>query len=186
MVWNVAPWGDPSLDHLNFFGDTLAGGKSSRLYQRLVVKEELATDCRAGVNRRELGSQFSLSVTTRPDADLAKVEAIVEEELRKLCEQGPTQEELEGSRTQQLAQFVRGVERIGGFFGKSDQLAEGEVYGGDPGFFKKRIANIERATKAELQAAATRDLLENGRFLLTVVPFPKLEAAKAGADRSKM
>ena len=79
MVWNVAPWGDPSLDLLNFFGDTLAGGKTSRLYQRLVVKEELATDCRAGVNRRELGSQFSLSVTTRPDADLAKVEAIVEE-----------------------------------------------------------------------------------------------------------
>jgi zinc protease len=185
-VWNVAPWGDPSLDALNFFGDVLAGGKSSRLYQRLIVKEELATDCRAGVNRRELGSQFNLTVTAKPDADLAKIEAICEEEIARLCKDGPTAQELEGSRTQQLAQFVRGVERIGGFFGKSDQLAEGEVYGGDPGFYKKRIARVEKMTAADVRAAGQSATLDNGRFVLTVLPFPKYQTTAQGADRSKL
>jgi len=184
--WNVAPWGDPSLERLSLFADVLANGKASRLYQRLVASEQIATDCRAGVGRRELGSSFTLSVTAKPEADLARIEAIVDEELAKLCKAGPTADELERVRTQQLAQYVRGLERIGGFFGKSDQLAEGEVYGGDPGFYKRRLANIESATRAELGADATRDLLQAGRFLLTVVPFPKLEAATSGADRSKL
>ncbi len=186
MVWNVAPWGDPSLESLTLFADILAGGKTSRLYQRLIVKEELATDCRAGVNRRELGSQFTLSVSTKPDADLAWVEAIVDEELAKLCHEGPTVDELERARTQQLAQFVRGLERIGGFGGKSGQLAEGEVYADDPGFYKKRIASLEDAAVADLKSTGRAAVLENGRFILTFVPFPEHETSEPRADRSRL
>ncbi len=186
MVWNVAPWGDPTLDSLSLFADILAGGKTSRLYQRLILQEELATDCRAGVSRRELGSQFSLTVTTKPDSDLARVETIIDEELARLCSEGPTADELERARTQQLAQFVRGLERIGGFFGKSDQLAEGEVYGGDPGFYKKRIANVESATAAGLKAAGAAATQHNGRFVLTALPFPQYKTATQGVDRSRL
>ena len=186
FVWNVAPWGDPSLEHLSLFADVLSGGKTSRLYQRLVVKEELATDCRAGVSRRELGSQFTLSVSAKPEADLARVEAIVEEELGRLCESGPSRDELERARTGMLARFVRGLERIGGFGGKSDQLAEGAVYGGDPGFYKTRIATIEGATAKDLERSARTALQENGRFILTVLPFPAWRTASEGADRSRM
>ncbi len=186
QVWNVAPWGDPSLELLSLFGNVLAGGKSSRLYQRLVVKEELATDCRANVNRRELGSQFTLSVSAKPGVDLAKVEAIAEEELKKLLNDGPTSDELERVRSQQLAMFIRGVERIGGFFGKSDQLADGEVFGGNPGAYKRRIATIETAKVADVKASSNAALANNGRFVLTVVPFPKFQTTAAGADRSKL
>jgi zinc protease len=184
--WNVAPWGDPSLERLGLFSDVLAGGKTSRLYQRLVVTEQIATDCRAGVGRRELGSQFSLTVTGRPGADLARIESIVDEELAKLVKDGPTADELERVRTQQLAQFVRGLERIGGFAGKSDQLAEGEVYGDDPAFYKQRLARIEKAKASDLSAAAKAALIDGGRFVLTVLPFPKHEVAETGADRSRM
>jgi zinc protease len=187
MVWNVAPWGDPSLESLNLFADVLAGGKTSRLYQRLIVKEQIATDCRAGANRRELGSTFSITVTAKPDAELAKVEAIVDEELAKLCNAGPTQDELDRARTQALAQFVRGVERVGGGFGaKTDTLAEGQVYGNDPAFYKKRIARIESATTADLRNAGTDATGSNGRFILSIVPFPKYQTTAAGADRSAL
>ena len=186
MVWNVAPWGDPSLEPLGLFANILAGGKTSRLYQRLVMKEELATDCRAGVGRRELGSQFTLTVTAKPDADLAKVEAIMDEELARLASSGPEADELERARTQQLAQFVRGLERIGGFAGKSDQLAEGTVYGNDPGYYKKRLARVERASIADLKNVGSAATQANGRFILTVLPFPSYQAASQGADRSAL
>ena len=35
-------------------------------------------------------------------------------------------------KTQRRAAFIRGVERIGGFGGKSDVLAQGEVFTGNP------------------------------------------------------
>ncbi len=90
-------------------------------------------------------------------------------------------------RSQQLAQFIRGVERVGGGFGaKTDTLAEGSVYGGDPGFYKKRIAMIEKATIADLQKAARASIADGGRFILTAVPFPKYEVLAEGADRSKL
>jgi len=186
FVWNVAPWGDPSLELLSLFSDVLAGGKTSRLYQRLIVADELATDVRARVGRRELGSQFTLSVGAKPGTDLARVEAIVEEELARLAKEGPSADELERARTDMLARFVRGLERIGGFSGKSDQLAEGQVYGDDPGFYKQRIAWIENASAAEVAETARTWLVEKGRYQLTVVPFPEYEVARTGADRTRL
>jgi zinc protease len=187
QVWNVAPWGDPSLEHLGLLANVLAGGKTSRLYQRLIVEEELATDCRARVGRRELGSQLALTVTAKPEADLARVEAIVAEVVAQLCTDGPTEDELERARAQQLAGFVRGVERVGGGFGaKTDTLAEGEVYADDPGWYKTRIARIEDARTADLRDAARTWLGDAGSFVLTVVPFPKYRELSAGADRSQL
>jgi zinc protease len=110
----------------------------------------------------------------------------MDEELARLASQGPEPDELERARTQQLAQFVRGLERIGGFGGKSDQLAEGQVYGNDPGFYKKRLARIERATVSDLAKVGSAATQANGRFILTVVPFPQYQAAAQGADRSAL
>jgi zinc protease len=185
-VWNVAPWGDPSLEHLSLAANILAGGKTSRLHQRLVVKEQLATDVRSYLSRRELGSQFNLSVTAKPSADLSRIEAIVDEEIARLAKDGPTGDELERARTEQLAGFIRGLERIGGFGGKTNTLAEGQVYGDDPGFYKKRIARIEKATAADLRTALTNGVVDNGRFILTGLPFPKYQSAAKGVDRSKL
>ena len=185
MVWNVARWGDPSLDQLSLFGDVLAGSKTSRLYQRLVVKEKLATDCRAGVNPRELGSQFSLSVTANPGVDLAKIEAICDEELARLVAEGPHQDELERVKSQTLSGYVRRLERIGGFGGKSDLLAESQSFGGDPGLYKKRVANTAGASVDALKGAS-KQLLTDGRYILSVVPFPPWRAAAKGADRSAL
>jgi zinc protease len=185
IVWNVAPWGDPSLEYLSLFGDVLAGGRTSRLYQRLIVKEQIATDCRAFVSRRELGSQFMLSVSAKPDVDLRKIESICDEEMNKLVASGPQQDELDRVKSETLAGFVRGLERIGGFGGKSDTLAECQVFGGDPSLYKKRITILEGATVAQVKLASA-ELAGGGRYILDAVPFPKWQTAKQGADRSKM
>ena len=45
--------------------------------------------------------------------------------------------------------FVRGVERIDGFGGKSSILAESQVYGDSPDFYKTRLGWVGSATAAE-------------------------------------
>ena len=79
---------------------------------------------------------FVIQATARPEVDLARVEKAVDEELARFLTGGPTTAELSRVKTQSRAGFIRGVERIGGFGGKSDVLAQGEVFGGRPDFYK--------------------------------------------------
>jgi hypothetical protein len=58
--------------------------------------------------------------TVKPGVDPAKVEAAIDEEVKKLVTAGPTAAELEQAKTVTRAGFIRGIERIGGFGGKAD------------------------------------------------------------------
>src|SRR5262249_22051466 len=122
-VWNIPPYGEAETSHLDLLSRVLAFGKTSRLYKRLVYDEQIATDVSANVDAREISGQFGITVTARPEGDLHRIEKAVDEELARLLVKGPTESELQRARAGYIAAFVRGIERIGGFGGKSDILA---------------------------------------------------------------
>jgi zinc protease len=130
-------WGGPSLteedtDLLNLAGDVLATGKNSRLFERLVYNDQIATDAQAGMFGIEIGGLFFSSVTAQPGSDLVAVEKAVNEEIERLLKDGITEEELERVKAQRRSAYVRGLESVGGFGGKSDILAQNAVYEGRP------------------------------------------------------
>ena len=175
----------PDSDDLDLAARILSSGKSSRLYKRLVYDGQIATDASAMQMGGEIAGQFMITATARPGGDLAPVEAAAREELARFLEKGPTQAELDRARTELLAAFTRGVERIGGFGGKSDVLAQGEVFGGRPDFYEERLARIRSATPARVQAAA-RSWLSDGVFVLEITPWKDGKVSAADADRSKV
>ena len=182
-AWNVAALGDPALDHLALAGDVLAGGRSSRLYRRLVYEDQIATDVSAFALARQFGSLFILQATAQPGQDLAAVEAVLDEELRAFLESGPTAAELARAQTRRRASFVRGVERIGGFGGKSDVLAQSEVYLGSPDGHLRTQQTIIDATPADVRAAAV-EWVGRGALTVEVRPFPDYAAGESDVDRS--
>jgi zinc protease len=184
-VWNIPGWGSVDGDHLNLVSDVLAQGKSSRLFKRLVYDDQIATDVAAYVDLREIGGLFVIEATARPGVPLSSVEAAVDQELGRLLKTGPTAEELRRVKTQYRAGFIRGVERIGGFGGKSDVLAQGEVFAGRPDFYKVRLARVEQATAPGLTTSA-RQWLRDGVYTLEVHPYPEFKTASTTADRSKL
>jgi zinc protease len=184
-VWNVPEFGSADLDYLDLVSDCLAEGKVSRLYKRLVYDDQIATQVRAGIDDREIGSQFVITGTARPGQDLSKVEKEIDEELARFLESGPTPSELERVKTQYMARFIRGVDRIGGFGGKSDVLAHDQAFLGDPGAYKVQLKRMQDATADDLKSAARR-WLSDGVYALEVHPFPTYKNAATGADRSKM
>jgi len=184
QVWNMPGWGTPDADYLNLVSDVLSSGKTSRLYKRLVYDDQIATDVSATVDLREIGGVFAIQATARPGVDLARVEKAVNEELARFLAGGPTPPELRRVKTQYRAGFIRGVERIGGFGGKSDVLALGQVFMGRPDFYKVRLDRVRQATGAQLLRSA-RQWLSDGVYTLEVHPYPEFQTAAAGADRSK-
>jgi zinc protease len=185
QVWNVPGFCDHDTNLLQLAGEVLAGSKNSRLYQRLVYKDRLATAVNAGLGPFEIGSQFQIDTLVAPGADVKAVEAAIEEELQRFLREGPTAEELERVKVQHEGDFVRGLERIDGFTGKSSILAQYQVYCGTPDYYKTEMRWILGTTPAQVRDVA-RSWLSDGRFTLDVQPFPEYTPAKTGADRSKL
>ncbi len=184
-VWNVPQWGEADSDSLGMVASVLSSGKTSRLYKRLVYEDQTATDVAAFAYDGQLAGLFVIQATVRPGGDMATVEKAMDEELARFMAKGPTQTELARVKTERRAAFIRGIERIGGFGGKSDVLAQSEVFGGRPDFYKVRNARVASATAAQLQSAA-RTWLSDGVYVLEVHPFPQLKTVASRVDRSKL
>ncbi len=182
-VWNIPEWGTADADYLELVSDVLTNGKTSRLYKRLVYDDRIATDTVSFALDRELGGLFVLWATAAPGQDLGGVERALDEELERFIAGGPTAAELERVKTQYRAGFVRGIERIGGFGGKSDILATHEVYAGDPDAYKTTLARVASATVEDLQRAAG-EWLADGDYNLEIHPFPEYATTESGVDRS--
>ena len=183
-VWNIPEYGNAEADYLDLVSDCLSNGKSSRFYKRLVYEDQIATDAGAFTDLREIGGQFMVRATARPGQSIAQVEKEVDEELARFLKNGPTAEEMQRVKTQYQANFIRGIERIGGFGGKSDRLAQSQVFRGSANAYKISLKRVQEATAEDLRAAAQR-WLSDGVYILEVDSFPDYKTASAGADRSK-
>jgi len=183
-VWNVPGANTATEPLLDLAAQVLGGGKTSRFYKRLVYKDQLATGASASNDSSEIAGQFDLTLTARPGADPRKLEAGADEELRALMKTGPTAAELEIAKTAILARYIRIVERIGGFGGKSDLLAACVTYTGNPDCYKDYLKAIKAATPAQIKAAMT-EWLSDGDYVLEVQPFPTGLSTTAKLDRSK-
>src|SRR5207249_6852622 len=83
---------DATLDVL---ANVLAGGRSSRLYRRLVYELQIATDVVAFQDGSRIDGKFEVYATARPGHDLGELQRIIDAELRKLADQPPTPREVE-------------------------------------------------------------------------------------------
>ena len=183
-VWNVPEFGSPEEAQLDLAAQILGRGKTSRLYKRLVYKDQTATSATASDGTSEIGGQFDFTLTAVPRGDLQKVEKAADEELQSFLKNGPTETELQIAKTQILGNYTRTVERIGGFGGKSDLLARCQTYRGNPDCYKDYLKWVKAATPASVKKAAV-EWLSDGDYVLEVHPYPTDYKTAEKLDRSK-
>jgi zinc protease len=162
--------GDATMDVIS---NLLTGGKNSRLYRRLVYDLQIAQDVSAFQQSQALGSSYVIIATARPGQTLDKLQAVIDEELDKLRKTPPEAREMTRALNQTEANFYRGMERVGGFGGKADQLNSYYKSAGTPDFFEKDLARYRAVTAAEVQAAVEKYLPKDRRVELSVVPGEK-------------
>jgi zinc protease len=183
-TWNVPEYGSPEEAQLDLAAQVLGQGKTSRLYKRLVYKDQIATSATADDDTNEIAGQFDITLTATPTADLQKVEKEADEELQSFLKNGPTPAELELAKTQIFGTYARIVERIGGFGGKSDVLARCQTYRGNADCYKDYLKWVRAATPASVKKAAN-EWLGDGDYVLEVHPYPTELKTAAPLDRSK-
>src|SRR6202012_3037474 len=104
----------PEEVQLNLAAQILGPRKTSRLYKRLVYKDQTATTATATDDTNEIAGQFDYTITVKPDQDPKKseenfksAEKASNEELQNFLKNGPTETELQLAKTQIFGNYAR-------------------------------------------------------------------------------
>ncbi|HEX2123484.1 MAG TPA: insulinase family protein, partial [Thermoanaerobaculia bacterium] len=144
--------------------------------------KELVTDVGVFVWERELASSFIIQAPVRQGVDPATVEKEIDAIVDELIKNGPQADDLQRAQSRSLSGFVRGIERLGGFGGRSDVLAESTTFGGKPDAYLDRLERIAKATTADVQKAA-KQWLDTNHYTMVVKPFAQLTPGTTTVDR---
>ena len=185
-VWNTPEIGSREHAHFELLASLLTGGKNSALYQELVYKRQLATSVSAFYYDREIAGQFWIAVDLANGRSLDDLEDAMDKALSDFIKKGPSAKRLKNTKTSIRASSIKGLQRVGGFGGKSDLLAYSEVYSGNPGAYLEFINGIMEITNKEIKETANT-WLTDGAYVLTVIPEENRSYdSESTADRSKL
>jgi zinc protease len=166
VIWpspqSFAP-GDAECDLL---ASLMGRGKASRLYERLVHHDQIATQVQAVQASADLGSQLRIEVLAAPGHTTAEVQAALDSELKKLLAEGPTAAEIDSARERIVSDYARGLE---GLQPRSEKLADYAVHFGDANSLERDLARYAQATPASVLAVA-KQVLVPGRLVIDVQP----------------
>ena len=173
MAWQtpaIYSAGDADADLL---AEILGGGKSSRLYRKLVYELQIAQDVDVSQKSLALGSVFTLSATAKPGVPLAKLEEVIDAELVAMQTNGPTADELLRAQNMIETGLITSLETLGGFGGVADRLNQYNHHLHDPDYLRKDIERYRNAQTGSVRALA-RTLTRSARVVIEGVPGPKV------------
>lgn len=152
---------------LNFLADILSGTRRSPLYTVLVRDKKLTSRASASNSSQELAGTFRFSVTANPGVSLSEVENAIFEALAKFEKEGFAETELERIKAGYETSFVT---RFASVQGKAFQLAEYNIFTGDPEYYKKDLEAIRAVTAADIKAAYNKYIKGKHYIATSFVP----------------
>ena len=159
--------GDPDFMAAYIVNHILGGGSfSSRLYREVREKRGLAYGISDSLVWLNYTALMIGSTATRADATGKTIE-IIEHEIRRLAEEGPTEDEFSRAKTYLKGSFVLGLDTSNRI---ASQLLQMQLDNLGIDYMDRRTGLIDAVTLADAKRVAKR-LLDNG-LLVTVVGRP--------------
>ena len=169
MVWPTQPQFTADAAATDTLAAVLGSGKNSRLYKTLIYDRQIAQDASVFNNTQELAGQLQIIASAKPGHTLAELETAINEEVEKLKQTGPTQDELERAYNAREARIIYSLQTIGGFGGKNDQLNQYNTFLGQPDYFQRELSRYRAVTAKDVQRVANQYLTDK-RLVVSVKP----------------
>ena len=167
--------GDKRFPALELLTTILSQGQSSRLHQRLVEREQAATQAGAFAEAGFDPGLLWVYAMLPPGGDMARVESLLDDELAKIARDGVSADELAKARNLKASAFWRGMATING---KARALGTYEVFNGDYRKLFDAPSAYDAVSAADVQALAKRILRIQNRTTGLLKPVAAKEAAK--------
>ena len=183
MVWPTVEQYSKDAYALDFLAEVLADGKDAPLYEVLVEERELTSRPIAYSNPGEIAGKFRIIVTANAGVDLDSVEAGINEAFNRFEKEGITKEDIERIKAGLETDFYSGISSV---LGKSFQLANYDVFTGDPGFIEEDIANIKAVTKEDVMRVYNKYIKGKNYVMTSFVPKGNLELAAKNSTKANV
>lgn len=159
--------GDADMDVL---ASILTNSKNSRLYKRLVYELQIVQSIQAEQSSSDLGSCFTISYIPKPGVSLDEVQKIVNEEIRKIQNNPPSQQEIDRVVNMTESAFYANAELISE---KADMLNNYYWHFGKPDSFSADLERYRKVTPQSVSDCAKKYLDLDKYVEITVVPEKK-------------
>ena len=181
-AWRAPKETDADAYAVDMMADILASGKSSRLYQRLVDKEQAAVQAQAFPFLLEKGGMVGVFAVGNKGVSLDQLDVLMDEEVQRLIRDGVTEEEMQKARNTKETQLAGSY---GTMASRARGLARYRVFYGDANLVNTEINNYLKVTKEDVQRVAKKYLTPTGRnvlhFAVPDAPKPATPPAPAPA-----
>jgi zinc protease len=157
--------------------DILGGGRSSRLYQRLVEQEQVAVNVSGWITERRGPSLIQISATPRPGTDPSELERLIYEEIEKIKAAPPEDWEMETIQMQMERRQAQGMQST---LGRAVAIAENTLFYRDPNLINTAPEKFGCVTKGLVRRAAEMFLTEQRRTVVTTIPAPGDDPGRRG------
>jgi len=167
MTWPSVYQYHPDSYALRVLSQYLTQGKKAPLYKTLVEDQQLTSNVTMYQNSSEIAGQLMLSVTAFNKTDLNSVSSAVMDGFKDFELSGISEDDLNRIKAGQETNFYDGLSSV---LGKGFQLAQYEIFAGDPGFINKDVKNILAVTPDDVMRVYKTYIKDKNYIATSFVP----------------
>jgi len=175
VAYHIPQTNSPDYYALNVLRTVLFQGESSRMYQRLVDKDQIALDVSSSVEPAFDPNIVEVAAQPKQGVDPQKCEKAMYEEFENAKNAMVSDTELEKAKNIRLAEFYREMRTING---RANTIGTYEVFFGDYKKLFDAAKNYSAVTKEDVQRVAKAYFGANNRTVATLIPENAEEKAK--------
>lgn len=167
LTWPTVHQYHPDMWALDVLTQYLSQGKEAPLNKVIVDEAKLGSSVFMGSQNAELAGEMILLVRAFPGTNLNDVKAAFDTAFERFESEGISERDLNRIKTSQEVSFFGG---IGSVLGKAFQMAQYEIFAGDPGFINQDIASIRAVTADDIMRVYNTYIKDRPYIATSFVP----------------
>jgi zinc protease len=183
FTWPTVEQYHPDAYALDVLSRYLADGKKAPLYRVLVEDRRLTSGVNVFNGTSELAGEFNIYIRAFEDKDLDEVAKGVEAAFRLFEQEGISQKDLDRIKAGQETQFYNSLSSVQG---KGFQLAQYNIFAGDPGFIAKHLQNLTNVTTADVMRVYDKYIRGKHYVATSFVPKGKPDLALENSTKAEV
>lgn len=183
MVWPTVYQFHKDAYALDVLGTYLSEGKNAPLYKSLVEEHKLTDYINMQQQNSEIVGQMYLTVTAFNGTALDNVQSAISEAFAKFEADGIPQKDLDRIKAGQETNFYR---RLSSVLGKGFQLAQYQIFAGDPAYINDDVKNILAVTTDDVMRVYNAYIKEQHYVATSFVPKGQLQLALADSKLAEV
>ncbi len=174
LTWPTVPNYDKDSYALEVLASYLSEGKRAPFNQVLVDEKQLTSNVRMYNFGSEISGEFGLSINAYSGKDLDNVLVGINEAFTKFELEGISQKDLDRIKAGQETRFYNGLSSV---LGKGFQLAQYEIFAGDPGYITEDVERILAVTTEDVERVYTTYIKGKNYVATSFVPLGQVNLA---------